>query len=100
MGRTNPNSYTILKHMAGAPAPRPSEAAPASQVQQPIPVEKHFSPNFYAELWSVSTDTVIRWFQDMPGVLKMGNPSSRRRTRCELRIPYHLAMKEYAERSK
>jgi hypothetical protein len=68
---------------------------------QPIPVEKHFSAAFYAELWGVSKDTIVRWFQDKPGVLKMGSePCKGRRTRAELRIPFCVAMKEYEERSK
>ncbi|HLH32145.1 MAG TPA: hypothetical protein VKY31_13160 [Terriglobia bacterium] len=68
---------------------------------QPIPVEKHFSAAFYAELWGVSKDTIVRWFQDKPGVLKMGSEHSKgRRTRAELRIPFSVAMKEYTERSK
>jgi hypothetical protein len=68
---------------------------------QPIPVEKHFSAAFYAELWGVSKDTIVRWFQDKPGVLKMGSePCNGHRTRAELHIPFCVAMKEYAERSK
>jgi len=65
-----------------------------------VVVDPHYSPNFYAELWGVSTDTVSRWFQDVPGVLKLQKPSSRRRTRVELRIPYRLACRVYAERTR
>lgn len=68
---------------------------------QPIQVEQHFSPNWYAESWNISTDTVVRWFQDMPGVLKLSKPSRKgTRTRTELRIPFSLAMRVYSERSK
>ncbi|MDQ1469358.1 MAG: hypothetical protein QOJ99_838 [Bryobacterales bacterium] len=42
----------------------------------PIPVEKHFSPAFYAELWGVSSETVVRRLQGKPGVLKLRTPSS------------------------
>ncbi len=67
----------------------------------PVPIEKHFSPQFYAELWGVSSDTVVRWFQDMPGVLKLGESGNmRKRRRVELRILFGIAMKEYAERTK
>ena len=41
-------------------------------LSQPIQVEKHFCAAFYAEFWGVSKDTIIRWFQDKPGVLKGG----------------------------
>ena len=70
-------------------------------LSEPISVEKHFSPAFYAELWGLSYSTILRWFQDKPGVLKMGSEAGRgRRTRAELRIPFSAAMKEYAERSR
>ena len=62
----------------------------------PITVDPHFSPAFYGELWGVSASTVLRWFQDLPGVLKL-NPSG---GRGEIRIPYSLAMTVYAEKCK
>ncbi len=67
---------------------------------QPIPIDPHYSPQFYAELWGVSPSTVTRWFQDVPGVLKLSKPSrSGRRARVELRIPFSLAMRVYEQRS-
>jgi hypothetical protein len=67
---------------------------------EPITVDKHFSPAFYAELWGVDVSTVVRWFQDREGVLKLGGdrPARGRRTRRELRIPFTLAMQFYQER--
>ena len=68
---------------------------------QPIPIDPHYSPQFYAELWGLSASTVTRWFQDQAGVLKLSQPSrSGRRTRVELRIPFSLAMRVYQERSR
>jgi len=68
---------------------------------QPVPIDPHFSPQFYAELWGLSPSTVTRWFQDRPGVLKLSQPSrSGRRSRVELRIPFSLAMQVYRERSR
>ena len=68
---------------------------------QPITIDPHFSTRFYAELWGISESTVLRWFQDQPGVLKCGEPKrGGRRTRVELRIPFSLAMRIYAERTK
>ena len=33
----------------------------------PIPIDPHFSPSFYAELWGISVSTVVRWFQELEG---------------------------------
>jgi hypothetical protein len=67
----------------------------------PIPVDKHFSSQFYAELVSVSVDTIVRWFQDRDDVLKMGDQSnSRKRKRVELRIPFSVFVQVYRERCK
>ena len=67
---------------------------------EPVIVDPHYSPQFYAELWGMSAATVVRWFQDMDGVLKLGEPSKNaKRTRIELRIPYSLAMGEYRRRT-
>ena len=69
------------------------------QAPEPVHLDQHYSPQFYAELWGVSRDTIVRWFQDLPGVLKMSEPRRGRR-RVELRIPYRLAMKVYEERTR
>ena len=67
----------------------------------PIVVDKHYTAGFYAELWGLSPDTVVRWFQDTPGVLKLSVPSRKgKRTRVELRIPFSLAMQVYQERTR
>jgi hypothetical protein len=67
----------------------------------PIPIDPHYSPQFYAELWGMSASTVIRWFQDLAGVLKLSKPSKNgRRVRVELRIPFSLAMRVYSERTR
>jgi hypothetical protein len=68
---------------------------------QPIPIDPHFSVGFYGELWGVSQSTVLRWFQDLPGVLKLNDTSKNgRRARIELRIPFSLAMQVYEERTR
>ena len=67
---------------------------------RPIVIDPHYSPQFYAELWGMSPSTVVRWFQDLDGVLKLGEPSKNgKRARIELRIPYSLAMREYRRRT-
>jgi len=50
--------------------------------------------------YAVCQVAVIRWFQDMPGVLRLSQPSNNgRRARIELRIPYSIAMREYRRRT-
>jgi hypothetical protein len=67
---------------------------------EPIIIDPHFSPQFYAELWRVHVSTVIRWFQDDTGVLKLSKPSKNgKRSRIELRIPISVAMRVYRERT-
>jgi hypothetical protein len=64
----------------------------------PIAIDPHFSPQFYAELWGISVSTVLRWFQDLDGVLKLNKPvRNGKRSRVELRIPFSLAMRVYRE---
>jgi hypothetical protein len=66
----------------------------------PITIDPHYSPRFYAELWGASPSTIIRWFEDLPGVLRLSKPAKNgKRTRVELRIPFSLAMEVYRERT-
>jgi hypothetical protein len=65
---------------------------------EPITIDPHYSPQFYAELWGTSASTVVRWFQDREGVLKLNKPARNgKRTRVELRIPFSVAMQVYRE---
>jgi len=68
---------------------------------EPIQIDPHFSPQFFAELWGLSSSTVVRWFQDLDGVLRSSERAQNgKRTRVELRIPYSLAMRVYKERTR
>ena len=58
----------------------------------PLHLEEHFTPTELAEKWKLSHDTIIRWFQDEPGVLKVGGAN---RKRIRLRIPVSVARKVY-----
>jgi hypothetical protein len=75
---------------------------PSAEVQpEPVSIDPHYSPQFFAEWWAISVSTVIRWFQDLDGVLKIGVPSNNgKRVRIELRIPLSLAMRVYRERTR
>jgi hypothetical protein len=65
-----------------------------------VQIEPHYSAAFYAELWGLSDTTIVRWFQDRDGVLKLSRPSKNgRRTRIELRIPLSLALQVYREKT-
>jgi hypothetical protein len=67
---------------------------------QPIVIDPHYSPQFFAEWWGIDPSTVVRWFQDTDGVLKLSKSSNNgKRTRVELRIPFSLAMREYRQRT-
>jgi hypothetical protein len=52
-------------------------------------LERHFSISEISEIWNLSKDSVRRLFQNEPGVLVLGDTSSRRRKRpyTTLRIP-------------
>lgn len=70
-----------------------SRSAPPSA---PAFAVRHYSPAELAQLWSLSTDTVRRMFENEPGVLVFENPvrSSSRRFRT-LRIPESVAERVY-----
>jgi len=59
--------------------------------------ERHYSPAELAELWSLSSDTVRRMFENESGVLVFENPvrSSSRRFRT-LGIPESVAQRVYS----
>jgi hypothetical protein len=68
---------------------------------EPVTIDPHFSPQFLAELWGLSASTVVRWFQDVDGVLKISKPSKNgKRSRIELRVPLSLAMRVYREHTR
>jgi len=49
----------------------------------------------------MSASTVVRWFRDKEGVLKLRKATKNgKRRRVELRIPYSLALWECRERTK
>jgi AraC-like DNA-binding protein len=64
-------------------------------------LEKHYTVEQVAEAWGVSTKTIRRHFQDMPGVLKLRAPSllarRRRAPRTTLRIPESLLRRAHED---
>jgi hypothetical protein len=67
---------------------------------KPITMERHYKPKELAEVWGFSENTIRAWFQDEPGVLKLGTTKSgRRRGYVSIRIPESIARKVHAARS-
>jgi hypothetical protein len=63
--------------------------------------ERHFSPRTLSEIWGYSEDTIIRWFEDVPGVLKSGSDGTRgKRRKITLKIPESIATRVYQEHCK
>ncbi len=62
--------------------------ASSSQIQQSVPVERHYAVTEIAEIWNLSTDKIRNLFEDEPGVLVIGERNPRRKRRyVTLRIP-------------
>jgi integrase len=53
---------------------------------EPIEIDPHYTPRFYAKLWGISESTVLRWFQDEPGVLQTIGRSSYERLRARAMV--------------
>jgi len=64
--------------------------------------ERHFTPAEIGEIWRYDTSTIIRMFQDEPGVLKIGKSNRRdgKRDYVTLRIPESVARRVHMARSK
>jgi hypothetical protein len=66
----------------------------------PDALERHFSVQELASLWSLDKSTIRRIFQDEPGVLKFGKEDRRdgKRDYVTLRIPESIVRRVHAER--
>lgn len=64
-------------------------------------LERHFTVSVLSELWGLSCDVLQRWFEEEPGVLKIGNSGDNgKRRKITLRIPESIAWRVYRERTK
>lgn len=69
------------------PCREPRSVMPTSTPRNPA-LERHYSIIEIALMWCLSKQTVTKYFMDEPGVLKHGNPPTRkRRTYTTLRVP-------------
>ena len=57
-------------------------------------MEQHFTPAEIGKLWGVSAPTVVRWFQDEPGVLRLEGRG--RGSRKHMRIPLSVMERVHA----
>jgi hypothetical protein len=58
-------------------------------------MEEHFKCKDLAEKWCMSESTILKLFVDEPGVIKIGERSSRKRTKVSIRIPLSVAERVY-----
>jgi hypothetical protein len=71
-----------------------------SKIQTAAPVERHYAVVEIAAMWKLSRDKVRDLFQDEPGVLVIGQQSSRRKRRyVTLRIPRSVVERVHARLS-
>jgi hypothetical protein len=61
--------------------------------------QPHFTIAELAKEWRLSPSTVLRMFQSEPGVLRIGNTRTRKRTRISLRIPKDVAERVHRKMS-
>jgi hypothetical protein len=74
-------------------------AASSNGHDAPDMFERHFTVRTLAELWSLSEDTIQRWFEDVQGVMKVGADGRRKRGGSgSLRIPESVARRIHRER--
>ena len=65
------------------------------------PLARMLTPAELAAAWQLSEQTIRRLFQDRAGVLKLSNPSGRRkREYTTLRIPEAIAVAVFQDRSR
>lgn len=63
-------------------------------------LSKFYTPREVAEILKVSTDTVLRKFSAVPGVIDLGNPEDRKKRQYRtLRIP-HEALERFIVESR
>jgi AraC-like DNA-binding protein len=53
--------------------------------------QEHFTLAQLAKKWHLSESTLLRLFKEEPGVLRIGNLRTRKRTKISLRIPAEVA---------
>jgi len=80
---------------------RPFDVTEDPMTSHPLP-EPHYTARTLAESWCLDVSTILDWFSEIPGVLKLQpkKPRNGARTRCEIRIPHSVAVRVYRERTK
>jgi AraC-like DNA-binding protein len=91
----NPPSSTPVRSMAATVGHLNPEREPINAVLEP-----HFAPAEIAERLHLSEQTVIRIFQDQPGVFKLRRGLGKKRDYVTLRIPESVLRKVIEGRSR
>jgi hypothetical protein len=68
---------------------------PMGREASPV-LEPHFTCKELADKWHMSESTVFKLFVDEPGVVKLGERSTRKRTKISIRIPLSVAERVHA----
>ena len=71
----------------------PIDAARSNQGTSVPVLERHYTPEEIAGLWSLSADTVRRLFEREPGVMVIERTKTRARRYRTLRIPESVALR-------
>jgi hypothetical protein len=79
------------KFRAWKPEPEEHPLSLDDLEQSHIMAEKHYEPSELAELWGVSAETIRNIFRNEPGVLRIGEPSGKKRKYILLRVPESVA---------
>jgi hypothetical protein len=53
-------------------------------------LQQHYTCAELSKLWGISQSTLLRIFKSEPGVLRIGNLKSRKRTKISIRIPLEV----------
>ena len=71
-------------------------------VEQSPATERHYSPSEIAEMWGISTQTVIALFRDEPGVVTFSirRIQSKRAPRTTLRVPLSVLERLHSQWSR
>ena len=87
----------------GEVLPMESRSHALTTPETPVPphLQRHFHVNELAELWGMSSNTVRRWFEEEPDVLKISVGYRRgKEHRVCLRIPESVAERVHRKRCK
>jgi hypothetical protein len=84
-------SLDIIRRILGEDTTMPR------QRYQDAASQPHYTVAQIAKVWSISQSTALRIFKEEPGVLRIGNTNSRKRTKISIRIPHDVALRVHSK---